>query len=291
MIRSSLITLVLLGTLLTGTAVAGSQPVSPLQDDRGFTSYAEFGASSNSEGQVYRLESSVGYNFSEHFGLDVGVPFYFVQTSDSSGMSGHGLGNPYLDLRLKFLNPAVNYGSVLTGYAPVGDPRLGLSTGRATFDLTNHFDRSFSRLTPFGEIGIANTVTDSALFIRPYTTLGFNTHFQGGATIDLGKVFSVGGSGYDVLPSGQQTVFSRVHGASGSPAAATHGSVFQNNQQTTGTADIARDDGFSTWIGCSPRRYLDLQLGYTHSTHYDLNTVSFTMGVNVGHLARGSARR
>jgi hypothetical protein len=132
MSRVFLVTFVLLGTVLTGVAVAGSQPASPLEDDRGFTSRAEFGASSNSEGQVYRLESSVGYNFSEHLGLDVGVPFYFVQTSDSSGMSGHGLGNPYLDLRLKSLNSAINYGSILTGYAPVGDSRLGLSTGRAT---------------------------------------------------------------------------------------------------------------------------------------------------------------
>ena len=268
-------------------AVAGSDPASPVQDDKGITSYAEFGASSNSEGQVYRLNSSLGYNFSRRFGFDVGVPFYFVQTSGSNSMSEHGLGNPYLDFRLKFPNPVVNFASTLTGFAPVGDPKLGLSTGRATFDWTNHFDRSFSRLTPFVELGIANTIPDSTLFIRPYTTLGFNTHFQAGAIMALGRFFSVGASGYDILPSGQQTVFSRVPGNS---QAVSHGRVFQTNQQTIGPASIARDDGFSTWVGCSPGRVLDMQLGFTRSAYYDLNTVSFTVGVNVARLARGSVR-
>jgi hypothetical protein len=53
-----------------------------------------------------------------------------------------------------------------------------------------------------------------------------------------------------------------------------------------GSADIARDNGFSTWIGASPSKYLDLELGYTRSVHYDLNTVSFEIGVNVGRLAK-----
>jgi hypothetical protein len=280
----------LLAFSLASTALAGSQPASPLQEDKGFIAYTQFGASSNADGQVYRLDSSIGYNFSQRLGVDVGMPFYFVQASGANGMSENGLGNPYLDVRLKFLNPLINYGSVLTGYAPVGDSKLGLSTGRATFDWTNHFDRSFSRLTPFGEIGIANSVADSALFIRPYTTLGFNTHLQGGATLDIWKFFQVGASAYDILPSGQQTVFSRVHGASATAAGASHNRVFQNNQQTTGPADIAHDDGFSTWIGCSPHGYLDMQLGFTRSAQYDLNTVSFTVGVNWGRLAHRGAR-
>ncbi len=263
----------------SAVAQSGARPTA--QDATGFTSYAEFGGTSNSEGQIYELTTSVGYDFNSHFGADVGVPFYFIRPSSSTaGTSTNGLGNPFLDVRLKFLNPAVNFGSVLTGFAPVADSKKGLSTGRGTFDWSNHFDHSFSSLKPFADIGIANTIVSTRMFVRPYTTLGFNTHIQGGATYDIWKFFSLGASGYDILPSGQQTVFSRVaHGAG-----AQHGRVFEGNQQTTGSADIAKDDGFSTWVEASPGRVVDLQLGFTRSMHYDLNSVSFMVGFNLKQL-------
>jgi hypothetical protein len=220
--------------------------------------------------------------------MDVGVPIYFVRTSSTNGgTSSDGLGNPYLDFRLKYLNPAVNYGSSLTGFVPAADSKKGFSTGRATFDWTNHFDRTFSNLTPFAEAGIANTTIDSRLFVRPYTTLGFNTHFAGGANYDLWKFFTVGASAYDIVPTGQQTVFSRVPGHTGAPQ---HGRVFENNQQTSGGADIARDDGFSASIGASPGRVVDMQLGFTRSFHYDLNSVSFAIGFNLGQLHHKNSR-
>ena len=285
----------LLTTLaLLAVATAQSVPAAPSQGDTGFTSYVEFDGTSNAEGQVYRLNSSVGYNFTEHFGVDVGVPVYLLRPSGSttgttSTTSSNGLGNPYLDLRLKFLNPTVNFGSVLTGYAPAGDSKLGLSTGRATFDWTNHFDHSFNNLTPFLEAGLSNTVVDTQLFLRPFTSLGMNSHFQGGASYQLGKYFNAGASGYDIQPFGQQTIFSKV--ANGQGAGSSRGKPFQNSQQVTGNSDLAYDNGFSAWIGASPSPYLDLQLGYTRSIQYDLNSVSFGIGVNVGRLYHRSASK
>jgi hypothetical protein len=279
---------------LVAMATAQSVPAAPSQGDTGFTSYVEFDGTSNAEGQVYRLNSSVGYSFTQHFGVDVGVPVYFVRPSSSvtgtaGSTSGNGLGNPYLDLRLKFLNPAVNFGSVLTGYAPAGDSKLGLSTGRATFDWTNHFDHSFNNLTPFFEVGLSNTVADTQLFLRPFTSLGMNSHFQGGASYQLGRYFNLGASGYDIQPFGQQTLFSKV--AKGQVAVPSPGKPFQNNQQVTGSSDLAYDNGFSAWIGASPSPYLDMQLGYTRSIQYDLNSVSFGIGVNVGRLYHRSASK
>lgn len=259
-------------------------------DDTGFASYVAFGGSHNSTGQIYDFTGSVGYNFSNHFGMDVGLPLYFVRPSSSTGGSpSNGIGNPFADVHVKWLSPVVNFGSVLTGFAPAGDSRKGFSTGRATYDWTNHLDHSFSKLTPFGELGLSNTIADSRLFVRPFTTLGFNTHFQLGANYDLWKIISVGASGYDIVPVGQQTVFSRVTG--GSAVAASHGRVFTTNQQTTGTADIAKDHGFSTWVDANPGRYTDLELAFTRSMVYDLNSVSFTIGVNVGRLYRDSNKK
>jgi hypothetical protein len=282
--RHAVLHAIALLTILIGTAAAQSSPKPAATDSTGFSSYAEFGGTSNSEGQIYELNSSVGYNFSQHFGMDLAVPIYFLRPSSSTGgTSTNGLGDPSIDAKLKFLNSAINFASVLTGYLPVGDTKKGLSTGHGTFDWTNHFDRSFSKLTPFGEAGIANTITSSRLFMRPYTTLGFNTHFRGGATYDVWKFFSLGASAYDILPSGQQTVFSRVSHRSNAGTIA-HGRVFTSNQQTTGGADIAHDDGFSTWIDASPRPEIDMELAYTRSVHYDLNSVSFTIGFNLGSL-------
>ncbi len=273
-------------TFLAASAFAQAKPAA--QDDTRFTSYVEFGGTANSLGQVYELNSSIGYTFTQHFGMDLGVPVYFVNASGSTtgATSGSGVGNPSVDLRWKYLHPSVNFASVVTGSAPLGNSKLGLSTGRATFDWTNRIDHTFSQVTPFLEAGFSNTTSDSRLFLRPYTTLGFNTHFRGGASVDVWKFISVGAAGYDILPFGNQTVFSRVNGAAGNGA--THGQNFQSSQQTTGPADIARDNGFSTWLDVTLNRYIDAELGYTRSVHYDLNSVSFSLGFNVGRMARRS---
>jgi hypothetical protein len=252
----------------SGLAAAQSKSESAAQDDTGFTSYLEFGGTTNSTGQVYQLDSSIGYSFTQHFGMDFGVPVYFVNASSSAtgSTSGSGVGNPSVDLRWKYPHPAVNYATVLTGSAPLGDKNLGLSTGHATFDWTNHFDHGFNRVTPFVEAGFSNTTSDSRLFVRPYTTFGLNTHFRGGAEIEVWKFISVGAAGYDIAPFGNQTVFSRVVGPSvptGTGSGATHGSSFNSGHKTTGSASIATDNGFSTWVDASLNEYIDAELGYS----------------------------
>ena len=272
--------------IFAGIAAAQSS-ARPAAQESGITSYMEFGATTDADGQIYEVNTNVGYDFNPHFGLAVGAPIYFVRPSSTTGgTSTNGLGNPYLALHLKYPTSALNFSSALTGAAPLGDSKKGLSTGRATFDWSNHFDHSFSDLTPFVELGIANTIPDSRLFLRPYTTLGFNTHFQGGASYDVWKFISVGASGYDILPTGQQTVFSRVIPGQANAGTTHHGPAFVNNQQTTGSASLTQDDGFSIWIDGNPRRSVDLELGFTRSLVYDLNSVSFNIGINLGQLYR-----
>ncbi len=262
----------------------------PAARDSGLTAYLQFGGTANSDGQVYALTPSVGYEFTNHFGLAAGAPVYFVRPSSSSSgsTSASGLGDPFLGLHLRYPNETLNFATFLTGTAPIGNSKEGLSTGRATIDWTSHIDHRIGRLTPFVEAGLANTTPDSSLFLRPYTTLGFNTHFRGGASYAVWKFVSIGGSGYDILPSGQQTVFSRVTPVQGAGGSGQHGPPFLNTQQTTGSASIAHDDGFSTWIDAYPRRTVDLQLGFTRSFAYDLNSVSFNIGINLRQFYRSS---
>jgi hypothetical protein len=279
---------------LCGLARAQSKSESAAKDETGFTSYMEFDGSSNSAGQAYELDSSVGYSFTRHFGMDLSLPLYFVNGSASGSTSGSGVGNPSVDLRWRYPNPSLNYATVLTGSAPLGDKTLGVNTGHATFDWTNHFDHSFNRVTPFAEAGFSNTTADARLFVRPYTSFGYNTHFRGGAEVDVWKIFSAGAAGYDIAPFGKQTLYSRVSphaatagpGAPGKGAGAAGGQAFNSSQRATGSAAIAKDYGYSTWMDANLNRYIDAELGYTRSAQLNLNTLSFSLGFNVGRLIR-----
>ena len=258
----------------------------------GFSLSERFQGSVNTLGSVNQLDSNLAYTFNSNFTLDAGIPLYFVHPSSSAvastgSSSTNGIGNAYLQARFSLTNPIVNYGSTITGTAPTGDKTAGLSTGHATADWTNYFDRSFSNLTPFFDIGLANAVSDTAFFVRPYTSYGLLAHLEGGIRYRFVRTFSVGGSAYSIAPWGQQTVISRIVKAQVQAAASTtknHG-VFQNAHVTTGGASIAADHGVSTWVQFDPIRSFNLYAGFTRSTEYSLNTVFFGVGLSLG---RGS---
>jgi hypothetical protein len=136
------------------------------------------------------------------------------------------------------------------------------------------------------DAGVANTIMDTRFFQRPFTSYGTLAHFEAGTDIDLSHSFSLTLSGYDIAPWGTQTIISRVvtAGSAGNPTGIKHGRAFEGSHVTTGTASIASDDGYTAGLNFSPRPYLDLDLGYTRSVHYALNTVSFGVGVNLSSL-------
>jgi len=258
-----------------------------------FTFEGRLQGSANSLGTVTRLDASVGYLLTRHWSVDFGVPYYFVNPSSSTQASAgtnsfNGVGNVFTQLRFALPNPLVNYVSTVTGTAPTGDRDLGLSTGHATVDWSNYFERAFGPLTPFGEIGIANAVSDTQFFVRPYTSYGFVTHAQGGVRYRVAHWINLGGSGYTIEPSGQQTVVSRVVTTHGPPNGVVTGLArgllkqgFETESVTTGSADIARDHGFSTFASLGVQPAVNVYAGYTRSTRYSLNTVFFGVGFRI----------
>ena len=292
----SLTTALLLSTalLISGLARAADQSSTNLEkEDKGITFYESFRGSSNTLGQVMKLDTKAGYNFNKYFGVDFGIPAYLVRSSANSTTTGSGsvtgIGNAYIDLRLTFANPMLNFASILEGTAPTGDASKGFSTGRATFDWANHLDHSFFfGFTPFVNLGVANTISDTRFFTRPFSSLGLLGHFEGGADFKVLHFFSVGASAYDIVPSGQQKVFSRLVTQSSVTTTRRGGGVFEKNKETTGTAAIDRDNGYSAWLDSSPVPFIDLELGYSRSVQFDLNTVSFSVGFNLGYLIRKS---
>lgn len=253
-----------------------------------FTFEGRVQGSTNQLGSVTRLDMSAGYLLTKRWSLSIGVPYYFVGPSSSTQASTgtgsfNGMGNVFSELRYTLPNPAVNYVSTVTGTAPTGDRDQGLSTGHATVDWSNYFERGFGSLTPFGEVGIANAVSDTQFFVRPYTSYGFVAHAQVGARYRLMRWLGAGGSAYVIQPKGQQTVLSRVVTRHGPPGAVRGPlkQVFETESITTGPADIARDHGLSAWATLGVRPSLNVYAGYTRSTQYNLNTVFFGVGFRI----------
>lgn len=286
--------LLLVALVLSGL-LAGAQAPPVSDNNKGFTEIESFQGELSSQEKLVKLDSTVGYDFNKHFGVFTGMPIYFDSVSGSTTTTGTttsgsgsnaGFGNFYLGLAFRAPNPALNYGSTITAGAPTGKVSKGFSSGRGTLDWSNHFDRSFGRLTPYLDAGLANTVPDSRRVIRPFTSLGAVGHFEEGAEFELVHHFAVGGSGYEITPFGNQKIFSKLvsPGQTRTTTGKSHG-VFQNTFSASGNG-LTREDGVSTWVAFEPAPVVRAELGFTRSTTFDINSFTFNLGLNIGKMLR-----
>jgi hypothetical protein len=275
------------------------------EDERGWTFSGNFSGSSNSDGTVLKAAPMLGYTLNSHLQTYAGLPFYFVNISSTSTTStaggfSNGIGNAFVGARVTVDGDRVNYSSTLELTAPTGDKNRGFSTGRVTADWTNRFSHRFDSFTPFGSVGIANTISDTNFFVRPFTSLGLVSHFEGGGTYDISNYVHVSGSAYALRAGGNQTIISKVvkrqaallssSGTSVNPgkgqtsvkAGGNTNRTFETTNQTVVPAEVANDHGVSTWLGISPSQQADFYIGYSRSMHYDFNSVFFGVGFRVG---------
>jgi hypothetical protein len=206
------------------------------------------------------------------------VPAYFVkQSSTITTANGfvNGIGNAYAGVRVGIDAPEVNFVSNLVVTAPTGDKDQGFSTGRVTADWTNSFSRRFSSITPFIDLGVANTVSDTSFFVRPFSSLGLVGHIDAGLVMNVAPMIDIGASGYSVRGSGEQRIFSKVVHQSSGRGQSGGRAVFETNTETVGAADIANDGGFSAWTSITPQSHVYFDVGYTRSVTYQLNTLFF----------------
>jgi hypothetical protein len=173
---------------------------------------------------------------------------------------------------------------------PTGSKDHGLNTGRLTFDWNNAIRRTFGSVTPFANIGIGNTIMDTAYFIRPFTSLGLNGHFEGGATLAIAPSVSVGASAYAIRAANTQRVLSRlidrpfVRGPG--PGLGRSERVFEVSPEVRVSPELIHDSGFSTWISATTEADLNFQVGYGRSSAYDFDTLFFGIGYRFGSLTR-----
>ncbi len=291
-VRAAMLTVAMFGLAQTSTATSKEA-----EESKGFSEIESFQSTINSSERLFKLDSTIGWDFNKHFGIFGGVPLYFVDIPSGTTTTGittttfpssshNGIGNVYLGMAFRAPNPMLNYASAITAGAPTGDTKKGLSTGRATIDWDNRFEHSFSRLTPFLEGGLGNTVPDSRLVTRAFTSLGFVTHLEEGAEYELVKHFSIGGSGYQIVPAGNQKIYSRLVTKGGTATGTGRsGRVFQTSATASGNG-LTRENGFNAWAGFEPNRYWRVEVGYTRSTTFDLSSFAFNISVNLGKLLR-----
>ena len=266
----------------------------------GWTLGTKFEGSTSGDGSVYDLGFGGGYNFSHHFGVSIGIPYYFVGTpsavasKDPNAVSGSGLGNVGADLKWLFPGSTVNYASTIHLGAPTGDIKRGFSTGHATWNWANHIEHGWGNFTPFLDGGVGNTVQDTKYVQRPFTTFGYNAQFEAGTEIDMGPL-SLSGSAYDIAPWGTQTEVSRVFRCSGSGKCGASGKStnrkgYLDSSVQTGDASLVRDNGFNASVEVKPAKALDLEFDYSRSVPLRLNTFSFGIGVDLGMMIRRASR-
>jgi len=280
---------------------AASAPVK--QDGQGFYPGwglgARFEGSTSSDGGVHDLGVGVGYNFSHRFGVDLGVPYFFVGTPSAvkgknpQGSPGNGLGDVGADLKMFLPGKTMNFASTIHVAAPTGDKKKGFSTGHGTWNWANHLEHGWGVLTPFIDAGVGNTIADTRYFHRPYASFGYNAQFEAGTEIDAGPI-SLTASAYDVAPWGSQTIVSRVfrcnpNGSCGSSGKTTNRKGYLDANVSTGDASLARDNGFNVGAEFKPVKTVDLEVDYSRSVPLRLNTFSFGISLDIAGVLRSRA--
>jgi hypothetical protein len=218
-------------------------------------------------------QPAIGYSFNDVFSLDVTLPIYNYRLAESRATKPKPgaqlvalraeLGDVVVAVHAQLLPPQLEYQLTVSATAPTGDVYYGLSTGRATVDLSNHLQHEFRRVTPELELGIGDSSTlANQLVVRNYTSLGPLAHFQAGFAFPLVRGSSIEMNAYEQLPVGDQKIYESV-----------------TRRKTTTTVVVGRgvseDNGFTTSLDLPIEGHATLSGYYNHSLRLHDDTVSF----------------
>ena len=211
---------------------------------------------------------AIGYSFNDVFSIDATVPIYMFRLAESisphpkpNALLVNRRGEPgdvVLGFHAQFIPRQFQY--QLTGLvtAPTGDKTYGLTTGRVTFDFSNHFERTYGRITPNLEIGGGDSTTlVNRIVNKNYTSLGPLAHFQVGLGVELFRGISFESDAYEQLPIGDQ----KIYGPSrkGKPTV-----VIGHN--------VTEDNGFINALDVPLDRHITFSGYYSRSLRYGTDT-------------------
>jgi hypothetical protein len=268
-------------------------PSKPVTDEtRGFTMWEQFLGSDSSQGQFLVFDSSLGFDFNRHIGVDVGVPVYLIRPTTNFAIAGgpapnnhswdYNVGDPYGDLRLSFPNRLLNYDTVVTFSVPVVGTSA-FSTGRLGVDWFNHFDKPIYRFTPYVNGDLTNGLLDTRLLSQPFRlydsfkSLGLLADVEGGMTFKMARGLSVGGSYYQLLPAGPQKIYG---------GGASDFFLFPNGVPPSDASSLTHDRGYTAFV-CLNHGVFYFQPAYVHSIKLNDDAATVTVGVDLWALLTG----
>jgi hypothetical protein len=210
-----------------------------------------------------------GYSFNDTYSIDATLPIYMYRLAESRSthprpnaqlVNQRGeLGDLLLGLHAQFAFPLCYYQATVGLTAPTGDEAYGLTTGRVTFDLNNHFERTYRRFTPSIDIGAGDsTALVNRQVNKVYTSLGPLAHFQVGVGVNFLRILSFESDAYEQLPIGDQKIYG--------PA--------RNGRATVVTGyNVTEDNGFINYLGISIDPHTSLSGYYSRSLRRHNDTV------------------
>lgn len=249
------------------------------------------------------LTPDVAFRFNRHASIDFSVPtFVYFLASVNTGTNANPVytpeprhfaaGDGSLAFHLDFEGDLISYSFTAALGVPTGNSTYGLTAGKATYNLNNHFDLSLGRLTPDVELGIS----DSSALVnqrfsrgRSFSSTGKLAHFQAGSSIDLPAHLGFEADLYEDMPIGSQQVVvgnttvtgggvgrsnrgNRGKNAKGAAQGASNGTT-----PTTASSGLAEDNGIYTSLDIPLNPHLVLSAIYGYSLRQRDQTAGFSL--------------
>jgi hypothetical protein len=238
------------------------------------------GVHTSTTGWATLATPALGYSFNDIFSADATIPIYFFRLAES--LSTHPqpdatlvplrgeLGDLVFGLHAQFIPPLFQYQLTGAFAVPTGDEVYGLTTGRVTFDINNHFERTFGHLTPNIEVGGGDSTTlVNRIVTKNYTSIGPLAHFQLGLGIDLPHDASFETDAYEQLPLGDQKIYG--------PSRRSTATIVTGH-------NAIEDNGFINALDIPLNRHITLSGYYSRSLRLRTDTAA----IGITYVLRGS---
>ena len=234
------------------------------------------GVHDSSIGWYNVVTPAVSYAFSQHFSADASVsiyPYRLVEQQLPTTPPSFRLapaegetGDTLIGLHAAFNRGLLRSTSTAYLSAPSGDQSVGLGTGKAAFDFSEHLERYAGRFALIADLGVGNSsVLFNNLVTRDYSSVGALAHFQEGIALWLPGRSYIQAVAYEQVPFGNQTVYAAL-GRPGSPPV-----------PVASTSSESKDDGVTTSVGIPLTPHIEVSSYYNRSLRQHDDTVSVGM--------------
>jgi len=177
------------------------------------------GIHDSSIGWYQAITPGLSYEFSRRWSTDASFTFYpyrlasnqnpMTSTSEPLVSSNGVIGDTLFGFHERFNPCGLLTTSTASLTAPTGDRASGLSTGRVTFDLSEHVEKYLRRTGLIVDAGGGDSSTlFNQLVTKDYSSLGPIAHFQAGFGIILPRRMYFRSLAYEQLPLGDQKIYS-----------------------------------------------------------------------------------